>query len=685
MIYLPNVYVNRKKEIYNKAIITFDIETTSLFKNPDGTITQSPKDKDNRTVLGTMYHWQMSIDGSIVTGRTWDELLSVFQEIQQQQGIKIIWVHNLSFEFQWLINLFMKTDYPLNVFAKEKHKVMKCDWGTIQFRCTYFLTNMTLAKAAKEFQLEHQKAMGDLDYKKLRGSTTPLTHKEKEYCRLDVIVLAELVKKFLKMYKTLDNIPLTSTGRLRRECQNLMQGQGFDKKRVREAYPNAELFRALRQAFIGGYTHANYLNANQIKENVDSFDIASSYPTVMVSEKFPYKFAKINVASTQPLNSNIAYLYHIVFYGIKTNKSMTYLSKSRSIKCYDVVEDNGRIMTAEWAEFWMTDIDVDIVMKNYDIDHVEVLECWAANKRYLPKKLLEFIFKLYEDKTALKRVAGKEDAYAQSKSFINSMYGMTVTNEICDTVTFENGVFDVEALTEEDIAEQLMKKANSRKTFLLYQWGVWITAYARRNLWTMISQIDEDVDYVDTDSCKFENTEKYAPLFEKYNNEIQEKISKSIRLNELEVNYPPKDKEGIERPMGNFEHEDEYPVPEFKTLGAKKYCYRGKDGELHLTLSGVRKSAAKYINGLDDFKVGKVFNEEQSGRTIAYYIGDQKPFKFIDYFGNEQEAFEQFSICLEPSTYELGMSAEYTNLIGNSTHLSAFGERNGCVTATMVL
>lgn len=40
-------------------------------------------------------------------------------------------------------------------------------------------------------------------------------------------------------------------------------------------------------AFAGGYVHANRFHANRVVKNVLSMDIASSYPTVIVSEKYP--------------------------------------------------------------------------------------------------------------------------------------------------------------------------------------------------------------------------------------------------------------------------------------------------------------------------------------------------------------------------------------------------------------
>ena len=49
-------------------------------------------------------------------------------------------------------------------------------------------------------------------------------------------------------------------------------------------------------------------------------------------------------------------------------------------------------------------------------------------------------------------------------------------------------------------SEEIQKYNDSKNRFLYYAWGIWVTAYARRNLWTGILAVGKDYIYSDTDS-----------------------------------------------------------------------------------------------------------------------------------------------------------------------------------------
>lgn len=138
-----------------------------------------------------------------------------------------------------------------------------------------------------------------------------------------------------------------------------------------------------------------------------------------------------------------------------------------------------------------------------------------------------------------------------------------------------------------------MNKHNkSKNRFLYYAWGVWVTAYARFNLWTGILAIGDDYVYSDTDSIKFLNPDNHQDYIEMYNQKLSEKQSKVIEHYNLNPElFKPKTIEGIEKPIGVWDFEGLYS--RFKTLGAKRYLSEHED-ELEITIAGLSKK-----NGLN--------------------------------------------------------------------------------------
>lgn len=197
---------------------------------------------------------------------------------------------------------------------------------------------------------------------------------------------------------------------------------------------------------------------------------------------------------------------------------------------------------------------------------MEVIKTYKATKGYLDKRIVKFILELFANKTTLKGIKENEDLYMKSKQFINSLYGMCVTNNVTDEIILNNN-FEWEKilLTEEIANEKLDKMRKSRKTFLNFSWGVWVTSYARRNLWKGILKIDFDVVYCDTDSIKYVGD--YEEFFNDYNKEIINKLCVSVTTRINKELLFPKDSDGKVQTLGVWDLEK--PYKRFKTMGAK--------------------------------------------------------------------------------------------------------------------
>jgi hypothetical protein len=267
----------------------------------------------------------------------------------------------------------------------------------------------------------------------------------------------------------------------------------------------------------------------------------------------------------------------------------------------------------------------------------------------------------------LKGIKEAEDLYLQSKQYINSLYGMSVTAIMQADVTYEDKIWDTGLLTEEVVNKKLyelsQEKGNKCTYFLSYSWGCWVTAYARRNLWKCIERVDEELLYCDTDSIFVLGKHDFTW----YDNEVTEKLRKSCEVNKLNFeDTRPKDKHGKERPLGIFTREDD--CTQFITLGAKRYVERRKtDGKLHLTVSGINKEAVALLDDeIANFEENFDFDKDADcvRKRLATYIDSQPVVKYPDgYVSNIN-----YGINMRRTGYKLTMTDEYKNLINYFLH-----------------
>ena len=156
------------------------------------------------------------------------------------------------------------------------------------------------------------------------------------------------------------------------------------------------------------------------------------------------------------------------------------------------IYDNGRVVSAKELTITLTDIDFNLILESYSGTY-EILESYCSLYKYLPKQLINFILEKYEMKTKLKNVEGQEVNYALSKNLFNSIYGMCVTNNIRDEVVFDNLIWTPKHLNNTEILLKLQEEKS--KGFLSFAFGVWVTAFARRNLIENIIKLDDFVIY----------------------------------------------------------------------------------------------------------------------------------------------------------------------------------------------
>lgn len=631
---------NKRK--YKDLFCAFDIESTN----------------DLELQQAFMYIWQFQIEDYTIIGREWSEWLIFCERLTEQleqDEYLMVYVHNLSYEFSFIKGVYGFT--PEEVFCIQPRKVLKCEMmDHIEFRCSYLLTNMNLATFTKKMGVKEKLSGDDYDYSKIRYPWTELTDQELEYCITDV----ESLVKALKVYFTIEHdsfytIPLTSTGFVRRDCKEAMRH--FNRGELKNMLPDYDIYVLLKQAFRGGNTHANRYYAEEILENVSSYDRVSSYSDVMINELFPMspwiREDDINIerACRKIFKQKRACLLRVSFKNIRLRDPMDgcpYIPKHKCRNLSHHYNDNGRILWADFLELSCTDIDFRLILQQYQFDAAVIHDFYHCRYGKLPKSLRDVIIKYYQDKTELKGVLGQELFYMLSKAKLNSIYGMSAQDICKRNILYENDQFKFDdALTDLELYNKTIQKA-----FICYAWGVWTTARAREQLQVAINMTDDNFVYCDTDSVKF--IDDGTVDFTKYN--------KSRQQDSIKNGGVATDRTGKQYYLGLYDYEGTYR--QFITMGAKKYAYVDNADQLHITVAGcVKSTGAKELaerGGLEAFQEGFTFYK--AGGTESVYNDIRDPVTLS--IGGHDLTITS-NVLIKQSTYTLGVTGEYKRILSH--------------------
>lgn len=634
-----------KHKMYQRHPMTFDIETSKI-----------PTDNEGH-YQAFMYIWQVCIEGNVVFGRHWEELQEFMEKVVNAYKLSeeervVVYVHNLSFEFQFIQDYFKFTD----VFATASRSILTAKTAHLEFRCSYKLSNMSLAKFIENtHNTLHYKGIDDLDYATVRTPDTPLNEIELGYCFNDVKGLYECVMELLKE-DNIATIPLTSTGYVRRDCRKAMNKNKNNRKMFLRSRLTLLQYKLLRECFRGGNTAGDRYLTNLILKKVGSYDLSSSYPFQMIAREYPlgkWNYGVIpDIKTLEEYNMKYCTIARYTFKNIrlKDEKPIPYIPQS---KCLSLGDDreiyNGRILHADILTISMTNIDFDIVREEYVYDEIAVEEFHYSRKGLLPKELRDTIMYYFEKKSKLKGDEEHYYEYMKSKNKLNSIYGMTVTNILNTEIEYHDGEYTEKKMSEEEMQEALDKYYKNHRSFLNYSWGVFVTAYARRELEDGLNIAGLDTIYCDTDSVKYIGN--HDREFEEYNERLNKECEEKGIRNYAEVN-------GKRYYMGNFDKEPGYD--EFITLGAKKYAFI-QNGKLGITVSGLsKKKGAEELEkkgGLRRFQRNEVFYN--SGRTIAQYNSA----KVHDITVDGCTFSTASNLAIVDTTYTLGISDTMLDII----------------------
>lgn len=668
--------------------MSFDIETTQI--------------NTEEYHHAYMYIWQYAVNDIVVYGRTWGAFTAFYYELVKifELGKKIpskaktdrfykaiCLVHNLAFEFSfikkrlpWQIKK-TKCGFVPNIFTKDAHNVVTAvTKHGLEFRCTLNLTDKSLERLAKDYNLEHQKQTGKLDYSKPRNSQTPLTEDELQYCFYDVIVLTEFFRKYYSptYLHGGGKIPTTKTSIVRNELR-----KHFDDLRKKgladfpKGFPsNKETYQYLMNwVYRGGYTHANAtytaweLTEETDPEGEDSYDFKSSYPTRFF-DLMPWEFVRIDNKDIDKYIADMekwAVIFTAKFTGLKSRTTHSLESLHKCIEAYKPYVDNGRIAGTEKDGFItvaLTELDFDNYKKYYTWDKMEILgNTFVSEKKPLPTYLIDLMCKYYFQKATIDSLTDPI-GYMLAKQNLNAIYGLCVSSIFHENYVFNGTDFE---LVEHEVDFDKI----AEKQIVLPTWGIYISAYSRHEECDRILSFGSDMIYADTDSCKVRNPSKHRNKVVNYNKQIDKKIQsfdKSKCDFEFIGCYGVDDLNQKLLGLGRFVHESH--ITRFKTLGCKRYIMLEQDidkagkpiGDAHIIAKCAGMKSNRFLAMMKDASTEEIFNAfdfelelpaDISGKMANCYNTEPHAEVIADDFGNVEKMQEKTSVCLFPIPFRM--------------------------------
>lgn len=631
---------SRKKRKYRLEFGTFDIETTSHIDSVDDGALDG---------YGYMYIWQFCSADTVCMGRAWDDFIVLLRRINLHyaksgtHAIFAIYVHNLSFEAAFMLGALTMGGYHYDIFAIKNRKVLtiRLKEIEIEFRCSYKLTNRSLAKLLSDFpDCGYAKMTGDLNYKIERTPLSELAETELGYCVVDVLGLYRALK--LSMKQTNDNvatIPLTSTGYIRRRLKEATKGNRSYKNLIAEMALTPEQYKLVRRLCKGGDTLASMSHpVGTILHDGDSYDIKSSYPCQLTTKKYPYGKLRLERNVDENLIKEIEedgdyYITEIMATNVRLKNPIQPIP---CVTCATAdyiasgpgrVEYNGRLLCADEIIIAFDMPSFQLFREQYNYDEIIFGETYSCEYRLLPKEFRDFVIEVFRGKCELEykiKYAGlpeeevtryKQD-YALYKGLLNGIFGMCYTNPLHDEYTYLPDEYRWEEPKQADLDDPKTQKKlwkNQLASVAPYLWGVHTASMGRIALDELINTVGwYNTWYCDTDSDKCKYSPEIRARVEKLNEE-KRRIAKELGAH-VNVN-------GIDFYLGVIECETEKDrIQEFVTQGAKKYCYRDSTG-LHMTLSGVeKKQVAQLKDDIRNFVPGFLF-DPAGGITMHYIDG----------------------------------------------------------------
>ena len=652
----------RQKTNFTNAFIMFDTETS---KSRDDNILN-----DNHVVAFTISI--RSEHKNIVTlyGHRPDECIECISKILDNvQGDKtIFYAHNMPYDYQFLrLFLFESFGKPIKQLNIKPHYPINIEFQNgLILKDSLVLAQRGLEKWANDLDVKHKKASGKWDYNKYRTQHETFTADELEYIEHDTLAGVECLDTLsIMLHHYVYSMPYTATGIPREEARNIgKQNRAHDI--FERISPDFDVYLMQEACFHGGYCHPNrYLITRDeddiIRGLILCLDFTSSYPFVMLTEKYPMgkfkPFRDSNIYELVENSDRYAFMCKLILIDVEIKDNsivMPVLQASKCTQSINAIIDNGRILQARYVEIDCTEQTMKIIIDQYRWKKHLCMNVYYSTKRNLPRWFTDYVYKLFGDKCTLKH--SDPINYQIAKAKLNSSFGMCVQRAIPNEIEedYDTGVYHITNKKNPDEYQKYLKNINK---FLPYQWGLYITEYAMTNLYKLGAMCDTWI-YSDTDSVYGQGWDWRK--VRAYNKECEQKL--------LDRGYKPVIYKNEKFVLGSATVDGIYS--EYAVVGAKRYaCRSAIDDELHITVAGVpKKGVASLNNDIRNFRKGLIFSGEISGKLQHEYIYNERI--YTDQDGN----LLGDSINLTPCDYLLDDIEEldFESLFSEEITINAF-------------
>lgn len=533
----------------------------------------------------------------VLSGRKLTELLDCIDNIVnintyaddkgKSKNSKVIIFTNEMRRYSYFIQDGLIDIYELDEDAclrdKKTYSVLAFD-NLLELRDSSQLLDLSLEDAIDIFQIEHS-IKGNWDKYKIRNQSDILTEEELIYSDTRCICLLECMHKFMTMYNlTLNTIPYGLGGLTKKSIRDNIDASYnhmtipsmnlYKKTYFKKSLLSFEDLMKFKDNFYGAYVGCNddYRDYT-LGDGIQGYDFLSSYPYVMLSERYPNsKYHEWHGLTTwdEIVKCDICeFTFDVILKNVKAKpNALTILGKTETmeIEDKDEVEYNSshNLIFAPKIKFWCpSKVYLQCILECYDVESIEISNVKSCHIGYLPKPITDTIKQLVIDKQASKSDKAK---YHFAKVRVTSCNGLFLQK--LDNITDEKSY----------------KKYYVQQRFLPYQTGVLILHYALRNL-IELSKCCGTWLYSDTDSAYGADWDK--DKIEAYNKSCKDKLK-----------YAGNTIKNIPLGMAELEHNCEL----FRYIAPRRYAFK-EGNELIFKVSGRAGSVNinEQISDINDF------------------------------------------------------------------------------------